>query len=88
MHGDLGVQVPGELVVATRENRQAADARRFYRDGGNTDGLKPVGQTVEIAGEAVERPYGLIAQVRRDGDDMKRRPDIEPGGTRVDDVHR
>ena len=65
------------LRLEDLEHRHPVDARRLHRDGRDADGLEPVGERVQITGEAAERPNGIRIAVRRHRHDMKRRTHVE-----------
>jgi len=66
------------------EDRNPVHARRFHGDRRDASCLEPIGQSMKIAAERPEGPHRLFIAVGGHGDDMERRPDIEPGRIGVD----
>ena len=66
------------------EDRNPVHARRFHGDRRDASCLEPIGQSMKIAAERPEGPHRLFIAVGGHGDDMERRPDIEPSRIRVD----
>jgi hypothetical protein len=66
------------------EDRNPIHARRFHGDRRDAGRLKPIGQSMKIAAERPEGLHRLFIAVGGYGDDMERRPDIEPSRIRVD----
>jgi hypothetical protein len=66
------------------EDRNPIHARRFHGDRRDTGLLEPIGQSMEIPAKRPEGTNRLFLSVGGYGDDMERRPDIEPSRIRVD----
>ncbi len=66
------------------KQRDPVDPGRLHRDRRNSETDKPVGQRGQICGEAPERAHGLGIKLRRHGNDVKRRPDVDAGRATVE----
>jgi len=66
------------------EQRDPVDPGRLHRDRRYSETDEPVGQRGQICGEAPERAHGLGIKLRRHGNDVKRRPDVDAGRATVE----
>ena len=66
------------------EDGNPIHARRFHGDRRDAGLLEPIGQSMKIPAEGPEGAHRLVVSAGGHGDDMERRPDIEPGRIRVD----
>ena len=53
------------------EHRDPVHARRLHRHGRDADGLEPLGQAMQVLGEALEGPHGLGVAIGRHGHHVK-----------------